>query len=48
MVYTGPDRAVLESLVAEFNESQSEIEIVMDIQPWDSLFQKITAFPRYR
>ena len=39
--YTGPDRAVLESLVAEFNESQSEIEIVMDIQPWDSLFQKL-------
>ena len=37
----GTDRAVLESLVAEFNESQSEIEIVMDIQPWDSLFQKL-------
>ena len=43
--YTGPDRPVLEQLVAEFNSLHPDIEIVMDIQPWDSLYQKLlTSF----
>ncbi|NMB13031.1 MAG: ABC transporter substrate-binding protein, partial [Firmicutes bacterium] len=43
--FTGPDRPVLEQLVAEFNEANPDIEIKMDIQPWDTLFQKLmTAY----
>lgn len=38
---TGPDRATVEELVDEFNRTHPDIEIVMDIQPWDSLFQKL-------
>lgn len=39
--YTGPDRPVLEELVQQYNASQSNIEIKMEIMPWDTLFQKL-------
>lgn len=39
--YTGSDRPVLEKIVEEYNSSQDKIEIVMEIMPWDTLFQKL-------
>jgi multiple sugar transport system substrate-binding protein len=39
--FTGPDRVVLEALVKQFNDSHPNIEVQMDIMPWDSLFQKL-------
>lgn len=35
--FSGGDRAAYEGLVTTFNESQDAIEVVMDIQPWDSI-----------
>ena len=39
--YTGPDRPVLEDLVAQYNANSADIEIKMEIMPWDTLFQKL-------
>ncbi len=39
--FTGPDRPALEALVKKFNETHPNIEVQMDIMPWDSLFQKL-------
>lgn len=39
--FTGPDRPAVEGLVKEFNETHPNIEIQMDIMPWDSLMQKL-------
>lgn len=39
--FTGPDRPYIEGLVSEFQESHPHIQIQMDIQPWDSLYQKL-------
>ena len=39
--FTGPDGAALEALVKQFNDSHPNIEVQMDIMPWDSLFQKL-------
>ncbi|WP_165789086.1 ABC transporter substrate-binding protein [Cryobacterium zongtaii] len=39
--YTGPDRAVVERLVDDFNESQDEVAIDMTIQPFDVYSQKL-------
>ncbi len=39
--YTGSDRPVLEKIVENYNSSQDKIEIVMEIMPWDTLFQKL-------
>ena len=35
--FTGGDRAAYEGLVESFNESHPDIEVRMDIQPWDSI-----------
>lgn len=39
--YTGPDQPVLESIVEDFNASQNEVRIKMEIMPWDTLYQKL-------
>ena len=39
--FTGPDRAAVEGLVQQYNESQDEVEIDMEISPWDVFFQKL-------
>lgn len=39
--YTGPDRPVLEEIVTEFNNTNSDVYIKMEVMPWDSLFQKL-------
>ena len=45
--FTGSDRETLEALVKEYNETNDKnIEVQMDIMPWDSLYQKLaTALP---
>lgn len=39
--FTGPDGAVLEELVTEFNGSQDDVVVEMQIQPWDVMYQKL-------
>jgi len=41
--FTGGDRPAYESLVKEFNATHPDIEVQMDIQPWDTLAQKLPA-----
>ena len=41
--FTGGDRPSYEALVKEFNETHPDIEVQMDIQPWDTLGQKLPA-----
>ncbi len=45
--FTGSDRETLEALVKEYNETNDKnIEVQMDIMPWDSFYQKLaTALP---
>lgn len=39
--YTGPDRAVVEQIVDNFNESQDDVTVEMTIQPFDVFSQKL-------
>ena len=39
--YTGPDQPVLEEIVNDFNVSQDDVRIKMEIMPWDTLYQKL-------
>jgi multiple sugar transport system substrate-binding protein len=39
--FTGPDRAAVEGLVKQYNDSQSDVHIDMVISPWDVFFQKL-------
>lgn len=39
--FTGPDGEVLSQLVGEFNASQSNIKVEMDVMGWDILSQKL-------
>jgi len=41
--FTGPDRAAVEALVQQFNESQDEITVEMTITPWDSLYATLPS-----
>lgn len=41
--FTGGDRPTYEALVAQFNKEHPAIEVKMDIQPWDTLAQKLPA-----
>lgn len=45
--FTGSDRETLEALIKEYNETNDKnIEVQMDIMPWDSFYQKLaTALP---
>ena len=39
--YTGPDRPAVEQIAADFNAAFPNIDLEMEIMPWDSLFQKL-------
>ncbi len=41
--FTGGDRPTYEALVQQFNDSHPNIKVEMDIQPWDTLTQKLPA-----
>src|SRR5260221_5847669 len=41
--FTGGDRPAYEELVKEFNASHPDIQVSMDIMPWDTLGQKLPA-----
>ncbi len=42
--FTGSDRTTLESLVKKYNETNDKnVEIQMEIMPWDSLYQKLAT-----
>ena len=39
--YTGPDRPTIEAMVKQFNDTHPNIQVAMEITPWDSLYQKL-------
>ena len=39
--FTGGDRAAYEQIVNRFNDSQDQIRVTMDLQPWDSIGQTL-------
>jgi multiple sugar transport system substrate-binding protein len=39
--FTASDRPFLEAIVQEFNDTHPDIQVEMDIQPWDIMFQKL-------
>jgi len=39
--FTGPDGAVVEELVNQFNQENSDVQIDMEIIAWDSLYEKL-------
>ena len=41
--FTGGDRPAYEGLVKQFNDSHPNIQVQMDIQPWDSIVQELPA-----
>ncbi len=38
---TGPDRPAVEHLVSQFNSSQHQVHITMQVMPWDVFYQKL-------
>ncbi len=41
--FTGPDRVAYEAIVDRFNELHPNIQVTMDVQPWDSIGQTLPA-----
>jgi multiple sugar transport system substrate-binding protein len=41
--FTGPDRPAIEEMVKKFNESHPNIDVQMEITPWDGLMQKLLS-----
>lgn len=41
--FTGGDRAAYEGLVETFNETHDDIQVTLEIQPWDSIAQTLPA-----
>src|SRR5690242_10336248 len=41
--FTGSDRPAYENLITEFNKTHPKIKVTMDIQPWDSIAQKLPS-----
>lgn len=39
--FTGPDRPAYEALIAQFNASHKDVQVSMDVQPWDTIGQKL-------
>jgi multiple sugar transport system substrate-binding protein len=39
--FTGPDRPAVQKIVDAFNASHPHIKVQMDIEPWDTLLQKL-------
>lgn len=41
--FTGGDRGAYEALIEQFNESHDHIQVTMEIQPWDTIAQKLPS-----
>jgi len=41
--FTGGDRGAYEAIVQDFNESHPDIKVTMEIQPWDTIGQKLPS-----
>lgn len=41
--FTGGDRPAYEALISDFNSSHKSIQVTMDVQPWDTIAQKLPA-----
>ena len=41
--FTGGDRAAYEGIVNDFNSSHPNIQVTMDVQPWDTIAQKLPS-----
>jgi multiple sugar transport system substrate-binding protein len=41
--FTGGDRGAYEALVEAFNESHDDIEVTMEVQPWDTIAQTLPS-----
>ncbi len=41
--FTGGDRAAYEGIVESFNDSHPGIQVTMEVQPWDTITQKLPA-----
>ncbi|GAA4244433.1 ABC transporter substrate-binding protein [Dactylosporangium darangshiense] len=39
--FTGPDRPAYEALVKQFNDTHPKVKVTMDVQPWDTIGQKL-------
>ena len=41
--FTGGDRGSYEALIEEFNKTHDDIQVTMEVQPWDTISQKLPA-----
>ena len=41
--FTGGDRGSYEALIEEFNATHDDIQVTMEVQPWDTISQKLPA-----
>ncbi len=41
--FTGGDRAAYEALITKFNSSHKDIQVSMEVQPWDTIAQKLPS-----
>lgn len=41
--FTGGDRPAYEALIKDFNSTHKNIQVTMDVQPWDTIAQKLPA-----
>ncbi|TFC49769.1 ABC transporter substrate-binding protein [Cryobacterium sp. TMT2-17-1] len=41
--FTGGDRAAYEGLIEEFNRTHDDIQVTMEVQPWDTIAQKLPS-----
>jgi multiple sugar transport system substrate-binding protein len=41
--FTGGDRAAYEELIDTFNETHDDIQVSMEVQPWDTIAQKLPS-----
>ena len=41
--FTGGDRGAYEALIEEFNSTHPDIQVTMEVQPWDTIAQKLPS-----
>jgi multiple sugar transport system substrate-binding protein len=41
--FTGGDRGAYEDLIATFNDTHDDIQVTMEVQPWDTIAQKLPS-----
>jgi multiple sugar transport system substrate-binding protein len=41
--FTGGDRGAYEDLIATFNDTHDDIQVTMEVQPWDTISQKLPS-----